>query len=314
MYIDIHDKNIYWSGRWKACESSCRGAFQGYAELHFNGTSIAVDGKGDVYIETDDGEPLHCNMNGQTFVKDGLEKGIHKVRVYAAAQCTFPEIYGFMTDGESVPYRPKKQIEFIGDSIMEGYCDPSDKCEKYGNNGTMISYAAQTGKMLSAKYDFGFNLIAYGGISVAQKREGRFDYMCMPERYLREREFIVGEKPHEPEVPLWETDRYVPDHIVINLGTNDYAVSAEEFKESYIGFIKMLKATYPGVRVFVMTPFCAQKAPEIRQMLEANKDAELIDSAAWGIPNGSRDVHPSPASHIKAAGLLFAELEKRILQ
>jgi hypothetical protein len=50
----------------------------------------------------------------------------------------------------------------------------------------------------------------------------------------------------------WAFASYLPDIVVINLGTNDFANGdpGEAFTETYIDFIERLENLYPGVEIF----------------------------------------------------------------
>ncbi len=317
LNIRIDDPCICYSGRWKNKNGEMHGTFQGYVKIKFSGTHIEITGRGCVYTALDDGQPVKKVLDTDDIVIFA-ENGMHELYLYSAWQCAFPVIKSIKLDGELLPVKPQGSIEFIGDSIMEGYCDPTDRDATYGNNGSMISYAYSVGRRFEREHNIMFNLIAYGGIGVGRRREEtHFDWAIMAERYALEREYIPDEG-EQVKVNEWDHSLFTPEHICINLGTNDWNLPDDEFVQKYHELLEMLRAYYPKLKkIFIMTPFCEWKRDAILRMVEeeqhAGKNVVLIDSAQWEIPNGSRDVHPSPESHKRAAELLYNALAAEIL-
>ncbi len=317
MKITLDDPRICYAGRWKKVNGAMHGTFQGYVKICFFGTHISIHGTGNVYVAFD-GEAPYIKKLDDGGITVSAENGKHDMYLYTASQCAFPVIESIELEGELLPIEPNGCIEFIGDSIMEGYCDPTDKDETYGNNGSMISYAYTAGRRFEREHNIMFNLIAYGGIGVGRRREEtHFDWAIMAERYALEREYIPDEG-EQVKVKEWDHSLFTPEHICINLGTNDWNLPDDEFVQNYHELLDMLRAYYPKLKkIFIMTPFCAWKREAIIKMYEEEKQngksVVLIDSAQWGIPNGSRDVHPSAESHKRAAELLYTALESEIL-
>ena len=310
------DPHISYQGRWLPDEKSFVCSFEGHLSLRFRSSSVMLAGpaSGSAYLVLDHGEPQSITLSDGLVLAENLAEGEHLLSLYAPWQLSFIRVGGFRLDenARTFPIRPTATVEFIGDSIMEGYCNPIDGCEKFGNNSSMISYATLTGRKLAKEKDIAFNVIAYGGIGIGAGPRPNFDFMVMADRYRKVREFRHDDTPETP-VADWDFSRFVPDHLCINLGTNDWGVPSDTFKEKYHAFLTDLKADYPRLKTIVlMTPFCGTKAEEIRQVVEEEADPRVIlcDSALWGIPNGSKDVHPSPASHEIAAEKLADFLGK----
>ena len=295
--VPATDKNIKYVGRWlKQSDNSYKGSFEGYCEIKFTGTQISIltPCSGNAYVQLDGSTPTLVSLGG-SYKSSILAQGEHTLRIYAQAQTAFPQIGGFLIDenAKTLPSEKKPIIEFVGDSITEGYV--------VGNNSYMNSYAHKTGQLLGWDY----NTIAFGGITMTPGY-GSPDTMGMLERYFVEREYISGDTA-ETVIPAWNTSKFVPDYMVINLGTNDWKTPADEFITAYTSFIEKIQQTYPEITIFVMTPFNGQFAAQIRSIVAQCDDENviLIDAATWGIPGGEDNLHPDAASHDVAAQKLY---------
>lgn len=295
--VPATDKNIKYVGRWiKQSDNSYKGNFEGYCEVKFTGSEISIltPSSGNAYVQLDGSTPTLVSLARSYKISD-LTEGEHTLRIYAQAQVSFPQIGGFLIDenAKTLPIDKKPVIEFVGDSITEGYV--------VGNNSYMNSYAHKTGQLL----DWDYNTVAFGGITMTPGY-GNPDTMGMLNRYFVEREYMPGDTA-DTQIPAWDTTRFVPDYMVINLGTNDWKTPADEFIAAYTAFIEKIQEAYPEITIFVMTPFNGQFAAQIRTIAAQFKDKNviLIDSASWGIPGGEDNLHPDAASHDAAAQKLY---------
>jgi hypothetical protein len=143
------------------------------------------------------------------------------------------------------------------------------------------------------------------------------DPLTMGERYFTQREYIKATDGTTRETALAAAgvydNNYVPDYIVINLGTNDSSQDNNTFIANYTKFINDLKAINPDVVIFCMTPFNGSKAIQVKMIVsQFDENVYLIDSATWGVPGGYDDLHPAPSGHDKATEKLFAVLDAYI--
>ena len=313
--VPVTDKNIVYSGRFYDVDGGKQAAFESYVEIKFTGNKISSTSgsKGNVYYELD-GVINYDVINLANLKLTNIGSGTHTLRIYANAQASRFTLNGVVIDKneKTLPITQVKKIEFIGDSITEGYVDPSDKAENIANNSYLNSYALKAGRMLNEEFGWSFNTVAFGGIGLVRVNNG--DPLTMGERYFLQREYIKSTDGTTRESALAAAGtydkNYVPDYIVINLGTNDGSLSSQDFFENYVDFIKDLKEAYPNVVIFCMTPFNGAKEYYIKRVAEEfKKDVYAIDSAQWGIKEG-KDVHPAPASLDEAAEKLFNVLSE----
>ncbi len=299
--IPYSDENIVYSGRWFENNGAMNGSFEGYAEIHFTGTTLKVIGGGNTYVSVDGGEEQHFILSGINTVAKNLTNTLHTARIISQAQTGFPVIKGFIVDEncKTLPIPKTPTIEFIGDSITEGYI--------VGNNSYLNSYAYLTGKKLGWR----FNTIAYGGITATVGKGS--DDVGIAERYLRQTE-LTG---------FGQDDDYdfVNDHVdytVINIGTNDSNRSDgtyygnDKFKAGYKQLLDNVFEHHPDCTVFVMIPFlgrCKTLIKDVVENYDQSKNIHIVYSDEWNTQftyiTDSEGVHPDYASHVIASDNLY---------
>ena len=318
--ISAEDERVVYMGRWYPdSRGVMHGGFECGLALRFTGTGISLSGRasGTVLIAIDGGTPVQKALTTDMAIARGLEAGEHLLEIYAAYQAAMPVISGFSIDpgAEFLPSEKGKLIEFVGDSIMEGYVDPNNARDGVFNSYA-LSYAFLTGRALFRDYGMSLNTISFGGIRVVAPGDNAAasgnDPLGMPERYFLRREYR-SERNSERAVSSageWDTGRYAPDYIVLNLGTNDVS-GGNVFTDAYAAFLKKLRETYPDATLFVMTPFNGNMGGSVRSAVESADDPKviLIDTSSWGIIGGADGLHPDPQAHERASELLLETLK-----
>ncbi|SHJ10633.1 GDSL-like Lipase/Acylhydrolase family protein [Dethiosulfatibacter aminovorans DSM 17477] len=175
-----------------------------------------------------------------------------RVRVVKLSESAYSTIgvRGIKTDGNVSP-APEKglKIEFIGDSITCGYGveGANNDLAKTSNENFAKSYAYLAAEKLDADY----SAVAYSGYGVISGHTTyghRQPLRSVPRYYSKFGNsggtFSDGMSPSDV---AWDHREFVPDIVVINLGTNDYfytgddTVKTREFMEGYIDFLKMVR-------------------------------------------------------------------------
>lgn len=218
-----------------------------------------------------------------------------------------------------------RRLEIIGDSITCGY----------GNEGIWNvdvfnttqenpweAYAAKTARRLDADY----HLISWSGIGIISNWTDQdvpnVEADLMPGLYPytdKSTDLLIGSRVPE----LWDHSLYVPDCIIINLGTNDSSYTkniterVSRFGEEYVKFVKAVRAVNPSSKILCTLGAMGQDlCKEIeRRVEELNREGDSqiyymafdVQSEADGI--GS-DWHPSIQTHDKMADKLEARLKE----
>jgi len=294
--IQANDEKIRYIGRWvDNGNGAYEGSFEGEIIVKFKGTALRASKKssGTVYVQVDGGEYKSAELSSTSLCK-GLEDTVHTVRIFAAAQLSFPKVTGFTLTNGGEFLMPDKNttIEFIGDSILEGYV-------RQGENSSVISYGTHT----AARLGFDRNIVAFGGITVTANY-GNPDKTGMPNRYYMLKEYSAT----EPTSEAWDTNCFVPDIIVVNLGANDSAVPDASFILSYEMFLTKLRKSYPDTVIFVMTVFHNRKTEQVKKAYENQKDSKmfLVDTSKWGTLETADGLHITADAH-KFVGERLAE-------
>jgi len=237
----------------------------------------------------------------------------------------------------------KKKIEFIGDSITCAFGVDGGEEDHYHTSiqdGTK-SYAYLTAK----KFNADVNIVAHSGIAIlsAVSFTGeRTPDSTLPPIYdklgltfgndffvLGSNEFDDGS--YELQSTVWDDfGKYVPDLIVINLGTNDafYFTSieaekvldeTEAFVQNYEDFLAQLRKLYPKTEILCTLGIMGQEAyPLVEQAvnnyIESTGDNHVNifqfnvqDVEENGI---GADAHPNAKSQLDAAHELIGAIEE----
>lgn len=187
-------------------------------------------------------------------VTSGIGDGSHLIRLVKITEADwnnpFPQpnfltLHGFVLDTGALICsnnpQPSRRIEYIGDSITAGYCnmcqiDPSET-EGYAKESFALSWPTLVSKAVGAAH----HATAWSGFGLVRNCCGGVTHM--PEVFGRTLASVEGERP-------WNYTLWVPDAVVINLGTNDNLSPTTEgeievmYQEQYIQFVRNISSFY----------------------------------------------------------------------
>ena len=346
--VDADNPDIVYTGRIDFTNpKSPAFAFPGITiEACFEGSRISVllvdSGSQNYYnVSIDNREVLVIRTEKGTHpfpIAEGLADCTHTIRIYkrTEALCGTTRFIGFLLDdGKTlVPLKgqTERRIEFIGDSITCGYGNmvstnlPDFFPFTPQNENSEIAWGALTAKELNAR----FLLTAYSGRGLFRNYDGT-ETGTVPELY----DTIF---PDTPTLATWNPTQYIPDIIIINLGTNDYNsrqtkrdLSKKEFdakfSTTYRTFIARLRKLY-GIKNKIvcavgpmLTDICPLHQKSRRRIEQTTRalvrelhktgDSEVYylqfdpQSAPFG-----EDWHPSAKTHKKMAKTTVAFLRQ----
>lgn len=218
----------------------------------------------------------------------------------------------------------ERRIEFIGDSITCGYgIEGVFNIDEFSTEteNPIKAFPLRTAALCQAEYQ----LVSWSGIGVIssyveEDAESPKNDWLMPPLYPytdKGLENVIGfvdGKSHQ----LWDFSRFVPDIIVINLGTNDaswvkdIAERQEDFKRSYIDFLRLIRRNNPNACIVCIYGIMGtQLSDTIAEAVTLAGDEKIfylpldcqLDEDGIGA-----DWHPSEKSHEKTAQKLSAFL------
>lgn len=254
-----------------------------------------------------------------------LPMGEHVVRVLKRTESEQGTVvvHGFRLEGRGArqlgapPARPRRLLA-IGDSITAGYGidGPDAHCHySAGTSNATRTYTFFAATALEAEYE----AIAWSGRGVARNLNPEIPE-TMPVLYGRR--LGTEESPADPR-------EFVPDAIVVNLGTNDYALPRPERLRIYTAYrelVAQLRVDAPEAEIVVAVgPMLADDYPpgsmaltKMRRIAmgvvaerRARGDRRISFVELYGASPDEGygcDFHPSLATHRRMADVIVAHL------
>jgi lysophospholipase L1-like esterase len=269
-FIPANDANFVYQGRVdQSNPEAVRFAYTGVSiKFRFEGAtcfariknkSLGKDKEGKAYINyytvvVDNGKPQQYAVSNedQKIRIKGLGKGIHEVTIFKKTEALVGEgIFEGIEiekDKKLLPYTnvATRKMEFIGNSITCGYGNEGDSKDcpfsPETENG-YLAYGALTARKLNADY----TIVAYSGKGMYRNYDGK----------VTETMSLIYDRifPDSVNSSKWSYDKWQPDVIVLNLGTNDFAKGIPDsivFVNTYVNFLKRLRSYYPAATIFCL--------------------------------------------------------------
>ena len=251
---------------------------------------------------------------------EDIEYGEHTLELVKRTEAFVgtASFYGFEIFHGKILEPPKEKplkIEIFGDSISCGYGNESEN--EFGDfyskdENSYSSYGAIAARELNAE----LTLTTWSGLGLVRNYDD--SPMPLPER-------ITNKDANKK----WDFSNYVPDIVIINLGTNDFnehPPSKEDFVDGYKRLIDRIKNYYESVKIIcAIGPVMEGKAlDDIRDYVKnnvveyynsiGNKDIFFLEHSHQKEENGyGQAYHPSQITHNIMADELVDKL-KEILQ
>lgn len=316
-------------------------------EFEFTGTKVTAE------ITTDwvnDAEWKHVfqpymavyvNGNNEPLKRFPVEEGTGVYELYSSEKCgkirltlvklsenAFSKIgvISISADGEIIPTEPvsDRRIEFVGDSITCGFgIEAEHTCDGFrtAQENSRINYASLTAQHFNAEY----NLVSWTSIgvysnSVKEDVDVPDDSWTMPKIYFHTDKATDGWTGNWENPEMWDFSRFVPQLIVVNLGTNDkdftrgIAERTEAFEAAYIKFISDIRKNNPDSYILCTLGAMGQElCPQVESSVKKLGD-EKISFMAFDVQLESDGIgaegHPNAVTHRKMADRLIKEIER----
>jgi lysophospholipase L1-like esterase len=299
-------------------------------EARFSGPSVSVRlGGSSIYFEVVlDGvvQPVLQTTGAPSYpIASGLGAGTHEVLVFRRNEASAGPSqflgFDFGTGGKLLPpLVPPRRIEVIGDSISAGFCDETANTSAPFTTATENEYLAY-GPLTARALNADIHVIAWSGKGMYRNLGGT----------TTETVPILWERTIPTDTASsWDPSKWIPDAVVINLGTNDYNSGPDPstaYQATYLQFVTRLRSVYPGAFIFCAVgpmaggaKYAATKTAidNVIAMRQAAGDSHLqlveFPTLACG-PNGSGcgcSGHPNVAEHATMAKTLEAVMRSSL--
>ena len=246
---------------------------------------------------------------------ENLENKEHKLTVYKRSESIDSHIglKQLATDGKflaKVEYKERK-IEVIAASSSTGYGNLSTDPKSTANSDALKAYAFLTAQALNAD----LSIYSASGWGLKFSRWTNPVTASMAEAY-RKVDFFSNVD--------WDPKNFVPDVIIVNLGTNDWSYISynhtqaeqkalmEEFKTGYVEFVQYLRMLYPDAYILILYGLMQesniyQATEEIYDALKTDAKVDILKVLGDGKGSNS---HPSVSSHAQIANAVTAKIRE----
>ncbi len=310
-----NDANIRISGRvdWTNPTVARFSAVGTYIKARFAGTSVTLllddENRYDIeqnYYEVilDDQAPqkIAASKDQTSFVlASDLAPTEHTLTIAKRTEAAvgYSDFSGLKIMGELLPApaAPTRRIEFIGDSITCGSgneaANNSAECSEGGWGQPYHNNYLAYGPVLSRDLDAEYHVTAVSGIGLVRNYSSLYDGRPMPEVY----DLMYVELM---DSMAWNAADWVPDAVVVALGTNDYStgdsarpkMDKTTFTTAYIAFVEKLRGYYPNAHIFaVSSPMLGDGWPDATDTFLTDQRDCLADVAAHFAGEGDTNVH-----------------------
>ncbi len=231
--------------------------------VHFTGTSLTMrtdattpNSYFDIFVDGEEHRVLRLAQGeSEVTIADGLGAGDHTVELVRRTETWvgIVTVTGFrLSPGGALlaaqPW-PERKMLFIGDSVTCGEAmerPPDWKSNRPASWNPYESY----GMLLARKFDAQVQLVCFGGRGLVRDWQGKHDVLNAPQ-------FFDLALPEDKDAPRWDQKKYVPDVVVVSLGTNDFNLAIGDFPDkkewiaAYVRFVKAIRANFPAAYIFL---------------------------------------------------------------
>ncbi len=295
-------------------------------KANFQGTGISVNLKssGDnwfnVIVDGVVKTPINvtAGTSASITLASNLTNGNHTIELVKRTEASIGDVQflGFTVTGGSLmapPAPSSRRIEFIGDSITCGYGDEGanqNQSFTAKNENPYLAYGALTARSLNADPI----TVCWSGKGVVRNYGGQ-NGDFMPTLYPQ----ILAYN----STLLWDTSKWIPQVVVINLGTNDFSTAIPDknaFTTAYTALLNRVRGQYPDAHIYcAIGPMLYGDAlTAVRDCLNTavnqknssgDKKVHYIEFPGQDAANGyGEDWHPSLKTHQIMADQLTAQI------
>jgi lysophospholipase L1-like esterase len=332
--VDADDPNIQYIGRFDASDPKHRIFDWPGVQIcaRFQGTSCSIrlaDKKDEYAIIVDHHAPRILTIDSTVDVfriASGLVDSFpHSIMIQKRTEPLVGKgiFSGFILDSGKTLLPPEqhseRRIEFIGNSITSGYGVEGESPETHFSPQTenaCMSYAAMTARELHAEY----MLISYSGRGVVRNYGDTCITSSDPMPTLYDRVCFCD------TVHKWDFASWIPQVVVINLGTNDFSTKPYPpkniFEDAFVRLLNRVRSQYDGVTIFcvcgpmIIEPGIGYIREIVEQQQKRNRDKDVffveIKADALAKTDWGSDRHPNITGMSKITDILSRAIKLRM--
>lgn len=296
-------------------------------KANFIGTGISVNLKssGDnwfnVIIDGVNQAPINVTQSTTSpiVLASGLSNELHTIELVKRTEAYLGDVQFLglqVTDGKLYfpPTPSSKRIMFIGDSITCGYGNEgTSQYQSFTskNENASLAYGAVTAKLLGADP----MTICWSGKGVLRNYGGSTEDV-MPQ--------LVDQILPYNKTLLWDSQKWIPQVVVVNLSTNDYSIGIPDktaFLAAYTKLVDKVRGDYPDADIYcAVGPMLSgdnlnSARDYISSIATSKKSAgdnkvHFIEFPVQDMANGlGEDWHPSIKTHDLMANQLATQIQ-----
>jgi lysophospholipase L1-like esterase len=313
-FTDSAKPGCSWSGA--IIEASFPGPTIGmrmeYANAFYD---IEIDGKLDTVISIGSGKDFIFRRN--------LSEQVHTVRIRLRSENhwgagIFSGLY--LANGKQLsppPAKPNRKIEFIGDSYTAGYgiesssrtCS-SDQLNKYTNVNRAFA------RLVTESFHAQSIILGWSGAGMVRNYGESTKRSSAP--YPVHYDQTLGEAGGGGK---WDYSKWIPELVVICLGTNDYSTTPNPDDSMYVGdyhkFITRVLTNYPAASVLCVSTGEGSFENNVKKVVAEEHSMFNHPKVYFAAYPGSRensgcDWHPSINDNVKVAAALVDTIMKKL--
>jgi lysophospholipase L1-like esterase len=208
------------------------------------------------------------------------------------------------------PPLPERKLLIIGDSVTCGAeINRAPPCADRPSTFKASPYDSY-GMRLARQLDAQVHLVCFGGRGLIGDWSGRRNVMDARRFYDLS---VPDESQKSP--PVWAHSAYIPDAVIVSLGTNDFNLSRgnlpsrEEYVSAYTQFVTSIRANYPQALILLTegamltdawNPSLKPKSTlsaYIADTVARLHDPRVVHAESRSYPGDACDSHPTREQH-----------------
>lgn len=313
-FTDPAKPKCSWSGA--IIEASFPGPTIGMRMEYVNAFyEIEIDGKIDTVISIGSAKDF--------IFKKNLSAQVHTVRIHLRSENHYDAgIFSglYLANGKqlsSPPAKPNRKIEFIGDSYTAGYgIESTNRTCSSGQLNEHTNANRAFPRLVTESFHAQSIILGWSGAGMVRNygESSKRSSAPFPAHYDQ----TLGEVGGGAK---WDYSKWIPELVVICLGTNDYSTTPNPDDSMYIGdyhkFITRVLTNYPGVPVLCVSTGEGSFENNVKKVVTEehstfNHPKVYFAKYPGSLENSGCDWHPSINDNVKVAAALVDTIMKKL--